>query len=134
MKTLPRNLFIASIVLFLISQALSASWCKAKAISGIILFLRGPLGLYAEEAIAASWLVNPLLVVAWITFRKNAVISFALSVLAFIIAVSSLELGKIPPIPEIMGIWTVVVYWVWLASTVVMMVGTGIQVMEERKK
>ena len=134
MKTLPRNLFRASITLFLISLALPAFWDESGAAPGALVFLVGAVGLFFGEPTAISWLANPLLFAAWGTFEKNVWVSFVLSVLAFIASVSFLGFDKIYVIDGASEIKFRFGYWVWLASTAVMMAGTGIQIMEERKK
>ena len=140
MENLPRNLFIASIVLFLISLVLPACGNSGgDGGLGLALLLFGPLGLLAGEAIALSWLANPLLFAAWITFKKNVRISFLLSVFAFL--ASAYFLGFDEMITGSNGLGTMreaieyrFGYWFWLASTAAMMVGTGIQIIDEMKQ
>lgn len=92
---------------------------------GAALLLSGFFGFFST-AVGWSWLANPALWVAWGYFIKKPRQSFIASVIAVFFALSFL-LFKTIMINEAGGTSSIVRYrigyWLWLASSLVMLIG-----------
>jgi hypothetical protein len=147
MKYVARIFFFCSIGLFLASLILPAFSLGAGNTmwsgqwSGAMVFLLGWGGILLFGSSAAfTWLANPLLLAAWIMASRCSkelpllVFSFAFSLLAVIFSAAFLQCDGIyfgnfhnaerqfiPLVHLHIG------YWLWLSSTIVMLIGTSIQ-------
>lgn len=115
---------IISIVLFLISLTQKCYCTTGNCSDSIMVLLIGWLGAFSGGA-AITWFANPALLVSWLTFTKSANTSLIASFIASFFAVIFLMFGTItanesgqdqPIIAYRAG------YWLWLASSVVMLV------------
>jgi len=126
MKQLSRLFLVCSIGLFVTSltqPAFSAgNWVETPGWFAVL------FGIFALSGAGLSWLANPLLILSWLTFAEKKV-SFLFSLLAVIAGSSFLlftqiivnEAGGYGPITDRhLG------YWLWLSSTIVMLAGNGI--------
>jgi len=133
MKTFARIVLCCSIGLFLVSL-----WQPAFSVErgtridtwdSVLCLCIGWLGLLEGKA-GVTWIANPLLLMAWITFWEPRA-SFIFSIPAAVASTSFLlctqitanEAGHVGTICQYhLG------YWLWLSSTIVMLAGNGIQI------
>ena len=100
---------------------------------GVLVLLLGWGAMFLGAVEGLAWFTNPLLLVAWITFWYPKV-SVWFSIFAVTLSAAFLlfpgitmgnfhndELDFTPIIHRHLG------YWLWLSSTIVMLVGNGIQ-------
>lgn len=90
----------------------------------IAVFLFGIFGVFFGGA-ALCWLANPLLILSWILIKNNKV-SFILSILSVLIAISFMLFDEI--IDDEAGHYRKIIgyelgYWLWLCSNAVMFLG-----------
>lgn len=123
---LKKNILIASIALFVISLTQKCYCTTTQCSDSIMAFLLGWLAAFSGGA-AISWLANPLLIVSWFVLKRNLKIAMFLSMFAFLISLSFLLFdsvtdnesgGSHPIISHRLG------YWLWIASTSCMLIGT----------
>jgi hypothetical protein len=93
-------------------------------------------GWYAAAEGIYAWWANPLLLVAWITFRsKSPVVSSLCTVVALAAMVSFLSVHRIE-VSEGGGSARIsgygVGYWIWILSGLALLVGNTIRVIRQR--
>jgi len=127
MKQVSRLFLICSIGLFVMSLTQPAYSAGRSTAPGWLILLVGIFGPFTGGA-GLSWLANPFLILSWLTFVEKKV-TFLFSFLAVIASSSFLlftqimvdEGGGYGPITDRhLG------YWLWLFSTIVMLAGNGI--------
>ena len=129
MKYIASIFLVCSMGLFTASLLLPA-FCteRGQPIHGAAIILFGWLGMPLGGA-NLTWFANPLLAVAWITFKYPKV-SFWFSIFAVIVSASFLLFTQVAV--DTAGEGRVIAhlylgYWLWLSSMVVMLAGNGIQ-------
>lgn len=129
MKKFSRVVLILSTLLFLASLTQYAYLTEGGSNDGgdraWVLFLFGWLGTLSTGA-GISWLANPLLIIAWITFYKEKKIALPLSLGAVVMAASFLFFKTI--ITDEAGHEHAIIsycagYWLWLSSCIVCFAG-----------
>ncbi len=127
--------FIASFGLFL-SSLTGDTFCVGNKNNGAcqhtpgsLLLLIGWLGVLVGGA-GLTWLANPFLVVSWLTFYREPKISLLFSFFAVVASGSFLLFSEI--ITDEAGHYGPIIhrhigYWLWLSSTIAMLVGSGIR-------
>jgi hypothetical protein len=97
-------------------------------------FLSGVLGFYLSWA-GLAWLANPFLITSWIVIYRNPKLSLRASILATIFALSFLFFKNVMdneggvPVPIVSYLLG---YWLWLASSFVMLAGNLILYFKNR--
>jgi len=103
--------------------------------SGLAIVLSGGLGFFLCKA-CFTWLSNPLLLLAWITFKWNTKVSFSLNLISLIIASSFLCFEEIivneaGTYGEITGY--AIGYWAWLLSIFILLLGNSINLKKKQE-
>lgn len=128
MKSKSIYFLIISIILFLISLSQRA-YCTnndcGELGSGLAVLFSGIFGFFLCGA-CMTWIANPLLLVAWITFYTAKRISLVLNSLAVMIGLSFLMFDEI--IATEAGHYRKITgyalgYWLWLLSMVTLLLG-----------
>lgn len=88
----------------------------------------GAIGIFLGGA-ALTWLANPLILMSWITYKKNPKLSLKCGALAFLISVSFLFFNKI--VSDEAGNCRKIIsyqlgYWLWVLSALVMFAGISL--------
>ena len=136
MKQISRLFLFCSIGLFAMSLTQN-TYCtggKCGFFPGLFVLIFGWLGVLVGGAYF-TWLANPLLAMSWFTFKYPKV-SFPLCLLAVIISASFLLFTRIMVIENEAGgkyepitCWHLG-YWLWLFSTIVMLTGNSIRMLD----
>ena len=116
-----------SIGLFLLSLTQKCYCTPSNCADSIMVLLIGWLGAFSGGA-AITWFANPALVFSWLTLKRNPKYAMISAFSAFLFAMLFLMFGQISdsgsghsqPITEYRA-----GYWLWLASTVVMVFGSA---------
>ena len=126
-QKLKKTILFSSLFLFLFSLTQKCYCTTSSCGDSIMSFLLGWAAIFSGGGFA--WLANPFLFISWITLRKNLRISMFASVFAMLISLSFLLLDSIVD-NENGGRHQIVSYepgyWMWAASTIVMLLGTFI--------
>lgn len=132
MKWLSRST-IVSVVIYCVAMTQAAFYQNRAAepvTHAIWLLLSGFMGVLIGYF---EWIANPLILYSWISARKKRVVPALMAALlatAFILSFLSVKKMDWPGMatdthPEVQGY--AAGYWLWLASAVVMVVGSGIE-------
>jgi hypothetical protein len=138
-------IFSTSIVLFLISLTQEA-YCTYQCKESLGVFLSGGLGVFLELGalmdrllntntvgkvdykIGAtfSWLANPALIIAWLTYKESKTTSLVFTILSLALMLSFLMFDKV--IDNEAGHYNKIIsyrsgYWLWLCSSGVLAAG-----------
>ncbi len=129
-------LLIASIILFVLSLTQKTycldGICEAR---GILNLLIGWMGVLYTKGGSSAWLANPFLIVSWFFLINKPKLAFLLCALAFFFALRFYfqdtliknEAGIIGKITNYKA-----GYWLWLSSTVVMMLASIFSILKIR--
>ena len=114
-----------SIALFIFSLTQDAYCTTNLCRSSIDAFLTGIVGMMYGGA-AITWLANPILITSWIFIKRNTKLSMILSVASVIISLSFLFFKGV--VDNEAGHVNLIIrykfgYWLWLSSTIVIMIG-----------
>ncbi len=122
-----KNIFLRISIALFVTSLTQKCYCTTSTCSdSIMVFLLGWFAMISGGA-GISWVANPLVIFAWMKLKKNLKLSMFLSVFAMLMSLSFLLFGSIvdnennqqnPIISYCAG------YWLWLSSTVVMVIGT----------
>jgi hypothetical protein len=125
------GLFLASLSqpAFSVDQGWEENGTRIATWDALLCLLIGWLGFF-EGGVGVTWLANPLLAMAWITFMLpgSSKVSFLFSIFAVVASASFLLFTQII-ITEAGQRGTIchyhLGYWFWLSSTIVMLAGNG---------
>ncbi len=130
-KTVRKSTLLFSIILFLLSLMFD-SFCTADGcMPSILAFVLGVLGL------PLIWLSNPLLLASWITIKRRPAVSLILGIGALLLSISFMFVDEIKDFET--GEVEVIIdyklgYWIWVLSSVPIIVGNLVQLNLNKKK
>jgi hypothetical protein len=118
MRLLNRIFLVVSIGLLLGSFTQQCYCTTNRCADSVAVFIFGIFGFFFSWA-GVTWLANPLLIVSWLTIKRNSKFSFIASLVATIISMSFLLFNKIMDneggyLDEIKGYK--LGYWLWVGS------------------
>ena len=126
-NSLNRMVLIISIT-FIIASFTQKSYCTTShCADSLAVFISGVLGFYLSWA-GSTWLANPLLIVSWITINRKPKLSWITSALAAILSLSFLLFNQI--MDNEGGFYSQIMsyklgYWLWVASSLSMLIGNS---------
>lgn len=117
-----------SIGLYIISLT-QKSYCTTgvcEYFSGLLSLIFGWIGIFMLHAPALPWLANPILIIAWMIFKKKPKASLILSIISFLLMLSFLFFDEIidneaPTTAKITSYG--LGYWLWVLSSLLLVVG-----------
>lgn len=126
-KILKKGVLGLSILLF-VSSLTQKCFCTAnECADSFSIFLTGVIGVFIPSS-TVTWLANPVLLLAWIFYKKPKIVIW-LSLLAFLISLSfllfsSIVVNEAGQFANITGYK--LGYWLWIASSCTMLAGSSI--------
>ncbi len=129
-----KSVLLISIGLFAVSLSQEAYCTTNLCRPSFDALITGALGfLYGGAAI--TWLANPILFISWISINKNLKLSFILSFLAAVISLAFLFFSKV--IDNEAGHVNSIIsyklgYWLWLSSSITMLIGNTILILSKK--
>lgn len=135
-KKLKNFLLLTSILLFLFSLTQKCYCTTSTCSDSIIVFILGWAAIFTSGA-GLVWFANPLLIFSWFMLKRNLKTSMFVSVFASLISLSFLLFETI--IDNEGGGHNSIIsyksgYWTWVASSMVMMVGTFVLMFRHNSK
>ena len=144
-KKVDSYIFYTSITLFIISLT-QESYCTNQCGNSLAVFLVGGLGVLFEigaltdkylnintigevdYTIGAtfSWLANPALLIAWLTYKESKTTSLVFTIFSFVLMLSFLTFDEV--IDNEAGHYNKIIsykagYWLWISSSAVLAAG-----------
>jgi len=133
---LKKTILVISVILFAFSLGQKCYCTTTQCADSILVFLLGWAAIFSGAA-GFSWLANPLLIAAWLTLRRNLRTSMFLAVFAFLFALSFLLSGAIID-NEAGHVHQIIAYragyWIWVASSFTMVVGTFVLMLKRNNR
>lgn len=135
-KNFTRLLVAASICLYILSLT-TECYCTANNCgASFLVLLLGWAGIFMGSMACLSWLANPLLIMSWLTAKKNPRASLGYSSVAALLTLSFLLFDKI--VDNEAGGFSKIIsyksgYWLWSASIILMVVGNYVLSLKAEK-